>query len=125
MGGHMAELGVEATTMAIRELLMFYFKGTCVENLTDKGNLYMIAIPARADYNYQRREYKNQNPQMLVINEIPLLSVQKAPEKIVFNQRVFNRSPQLSEVYKGLKDFTDKYLAGVEVSHSRKGVFYA
>lgn len=122
-----SKLGVQLTTMAIRERLMEYFKGTCVEQFTENSN---IRIRSRirdgsASYQYLRREQENRQPSVLLLGELPILTLQKAPEQAVFNTRLLTRSPQLREINKELKDFMQKYLSGVEVKHSRKGVIYA
>jgi hypothetical protein len=128
MGGFVEtkELGLKATTMAIREVLMEYFKGTCIERLTDNHSVRLInGISSRGEYQYIRREQENQRPMIVMLNNIPIATVQHAPEKIIFHQRVLTRSPEFREIYKELKLFMDKYLVGVEAKHSRKGVFYA
>jgi hypothetical protein len=118
------EIGVEATTMAIRELLMEYFKGTCVDRMTANNNIRLVSVSTTRAYQYQRRQAEYQQPKAVTIGGIPIMNVQKSPEKVVFNTRLLNRSPQLSEVYKNLKVFMDNYLGGVEVKHNRKGVIY-
>lgn len=121
-----SKISIEVTTMAIRETLMEYFKGTCVERLTENSSVRLRNIPAsERQYQYQRREYENKKPMTVMLGGLPIATVQKAPEQIKFHDKVLTRSPQLREVYRRLQHFMDKYLQGVEVKHNRKGVFYA
>lgn len=120
----MQKIAIETTTMAIREILMEYFKGTCVERLTEGVDIQLFSLPSERQYQYMRRESDNQRRMMVRLNGLPIMTIQCAPERVLFHAKVLNRSPQLREVYKGLKDFMEKYLSGIEVKHSRKGVFY-
>jgi hypothetical protein len=120
------ELAIQTTTMAIRETLMEYFKGGCVERVTINSKVKLNAIRANdIRFRYQRREYENQQPKQLFLNATPLAVVQKAPDQIEFNRRVFDRSPELRAVHKELLRFTKQYLPMVEVKHNHEEVFHA
>lgn len=121
------EVGIQATIMAVRESLMEYFKGTCVERFTENTNIRLVNANRgqRAEFQYLRQAAENQSPMIVLLGGLPIMTVQRSPERVVFHGKVLTRSPQLTQVYDGLKEFMEKYLNGVEVSHSKKGVFYA
>jgi hypothetical protein len=126
MGDTMArsDIAIESTIMAIREVLMEYFKGTCVQRMTDSQ--VFLAVPSTyAEYQYQRIELQNKQPRNLMLSGFSLLEVSKLPDTVTLNVKVFDRSPQLREVYAGVKEFLDKYLVGVEVVFNERGVIYA
>lgn len=121
------EIAIQTTVMALREQLMEYFKGTCIERFTENTNIRFInaSTRGRANFSYLRREAENQRPMIVMLGGLPIMTVQRAPEVAVFHATLLTRSPQLRQVYQELKVFMDKYLGGVETKHSRKGVIYA
>lgn len=121
------DLGIQTTVMAIRERLMEYFKGTCVERFTSDSNVQLVNANRgqRAEFQYLRQEVDKQRPTIVTLGGLPIMTVQLYPERVVFHDKLLDRSPELKKVRGGVEDFLKKYLNGVEVSHSKKGVFYA
>lgn len=114
-----------ATTMAIREQLMEYFKGTCVERFTDGSNVFLRELGGSSRYQYQRENTMRTRPCELMLGDLPLLKVQKMPDKVIFYEKILTRSPQLQAVYQELQTFLDKYLGAIEVEKDQRGVIYA
>lgn len=107
--------GITLTVMNIRELLMGYFKGSCVDKLTSSGNINLIK-----DYRYtsqqhlyERRELELQDKSILVLGDLKLFTLYKNPNKLVFYS-ILERSKELKEVKTGIETFMDEFLAGVE-----------
>lgn len=119
--------GIQTTVMAVRETLMEYFKGTCVEKFTQDSNVTTTSVSPQqqGQFQYLRERESRQNPMMLWVGKVPILSLQKFPERVEFYARPLTRSPQLSQLYDELQVFMGKYLVSVEVSHNKKGIFYA
>lgn len=121
------EIGVKATTMAIREQLMNYFKGTCVETLTEGSPVYVTSARAnsRENFRYLRLQDEQQNPCYVMLGDLPIMTIQKVPDRVVMSKALLTRSPQLREVYAEITDFLEKYLIGIEVEHDERGIVYA
>lgn len=122
-----AKVEIQATVMAIRETLMEYYKGTCVERLTVNSTvgLAFMSNGNRRDFQYLRRQAENQKLAVVTLGGLPIMTVQRFPDRAVFNEKILTRSPQLTDVYDGVRGFMEKYLRGVEVDHNKKGVLYA
>ena len=116
---------IDATVMLIRELLMEYFKGTCIERMTTVNNVYVESVRQGGQYNYQRREARNRDVRQLYISGIPILEMQHNDDTITLFTKVLRRSPEFKAVEQGILKFLNTYLLGVKVKNSRKGVFYA
>jgi hypothetical protein len=112
------QIALESTVMAIREHLMEYFKGTCVERMTTNTNVAMQGIEGNAQYQYERIIHNNQNPKLLKIGQVPIAKVHKASDTIVIFTSVLDRSRQLRQVRRMLEEFMDDYLAGVIKEYS-------
>lgn len=121
------DLGIQTTVMAIRERLMEYFKGTCVERFTEDANIRLVEANGgqRAEFQYLREREANQRPTIILLSNVPIITVQRYPERVVFNTKILNRSPQFKSVHAGVEDFMQKYLSGVEVGIDEREVFYA
>lgn len=107
--------GIEATVMNIREALMGYYKGTCVDTLTTSGNIRLVKdyrISGR-QHLYERRELELADKNILLIGDLKIFTLTHNPNKLVFYS-VLDRSPQLLEVKKGIEAFVDEFLMGVE-----------
>lgn len=124
MAKSVEQLGIETTTMAIRELLMEYFKGTCVERFTEGTRVEMVSAPGDNRYQYQRVEYQQKRPRLITIGGLPIIRVERAPDAVQFKAKVLKRSPQLRAVYKGIGEFFDNYLSGVKITHDEEDNFY-
>lgn len=110
---------IESTIMAIRENLMDYFKGTCVNYVTHSSNVYMSGERTRARHNYERELYQQQSPCVLYIHDTPILSVRKTPDTLILHEVVLGRSKQLQAVREAVEAFMAKYLQGVRIDVNR------
>lgn len=112
-------IGIEATTMAIREELMRYFKGSCIDRLTvDRAvRLYPLG-DMHQRYQYQRRERDLHDVRAVYIGQTKIAQVSKQPDKIKLDAPVLMRSPQFREIRKGIERFLKDYLRGVQVEYT-------
>lgn len=111
------------TIMNIRERLMEYYKGTCVENMTVSGNVVVLK-----DYRlmgtqhlYERQLLELENKHVMLIGRTKIFTLTNHPKKLVFYS-CLDRSPQLREVKKEVEQFMHDYLGGVEVSYIKRTV---
>jgi len=109
------DIGIQTIVMAIREELMSYFKGTCVQRLTTGSNVRMSTVGEHMEnYQYVRRQAQNEQAQILWVGTAPILTVKQAPDRIIFHLTVLNRSPQMREINKGVQKFIEQFLIGIE-----------
>lgn len=112
------ELGIQTTVMAIREEIMGYFKGTCIQKFTAEQNVRVRTINIRADYQYERRQWENERPSIVWLGSVPILTVKHSPDRVIFHDTVLSRSPQLRQVKVGVEQFMEKFLRGVEKEYN-------
>lgn len=118
---------VNLTVMALREKLMEYFKGGCVESVVYCDKIAVLNLEnyqPRGDYQYQRRALIAKKPRLVMLSKVPLFSMAKVPDTVTFHEQVLNRSVELQQVYAGLGEFMQKYLPGVQVKVNRERVTY-
>lgn len=117
---------IETTVVAIREDLMSYFKGTCVDYMTDHTGLSLNnGYASSYSFRYQRRQRENQEFKIMVLGDrVPIFGLQKAPEKIIFYTGVLNRSKELRKVHELVDEFIRQYLRGVEREEYHGSVWY-
>lgn len=107
---------INITLIAIRELLMEYFKGDCIERVTDGGN---VMIHFEQGHGRAGRWYASfKRPGYLMLSDVVLARLGQEPDTIEF-QRVMARSPQLKAIHKGVNKFLKNYLPGVEVGYKK------
>lgn len=118
--------GIAFTTMAIREELMQYFKGDCVQRLTYASNVRVMGIEVsmKGLPNYERVAIKNARRALLRVGDAPILELSYNPAVVVFNTGVLRRSPQLKDIEAALRKFFAEYLPGVEVKDNNGAVLY-
>lgn len=93
------ELAIQTQVMAIREQLMEYFKGTCVQRLADGAKIEIATVyPAHTRFTYERRELENRQPARVYLDQVPILGLIKAPDSVTFYEGTLGRSPQLREI---------------------------
>lgn len=111
------------TIMAIRESLMRYFKGTCVEDMTQSANVRLRKdwTTQGTSHQYERLALEANNKCVLYCGDLKLFTVSSAPKKIVFYS-CLDRSPQLREVKKEIAEFMHDFLGAVDVSYIHKDV---
>lgn len=109
------------TIMNIRERLMDYFKGTCVERMTASGNVMLVKDYriSSEQHQYVRLAIQDENKHIMVIGHTKIFTLTNAPKKIVFYS-CLDRSPQLREVKKEIEQFMHDFLGGVEVSYIKR-----
>lgn len=116
-----SSLGIEASVMAIREVVMEYFKGTCAERVTAGGRVstYNLRINMRGRPNYERVSLQNRDITLLVMGGAPILVLERCPDTVYFHTGVFDRSKELRKVRTLLKDFFKQYMPGIVLKASR------
>lgn len=113
-------------TVAIRESLMEYYKGSCGTRFHSlyshdlRFNDVPLGIQGRRAYQYERREHQLRAPLKLFLRSSPLMKVSKNPDEAVMYMQVFSRSPQLTDVHRQLKQFFEQYLSGVTLKENTK-----
>jgi hypothetical protein len=119
--------GITNTLMAIREELMCYFKGDCVEKMVARTNVEVqeVVISMRGRPNYERVALRNEKRSILFIGGTPIAILRQAPDRLELQTDVLRRSPQFKEVEKQLKDFMAMFLPGVIVEEHQGGISYA
>lgn len=109
---------VDIAIMAVREELMEYFKGDCVERFTERGAVRIRGKqyydPIRA-YWYERRERELASAGTLEINGTKIAEVSKEPAQLLFVTQTMKRSPQLRSLRKNIEKFMRDYLPVVEI----------
>lgn len=108
---------VETTIMAIREQLMEYFKGTCIERFTTESNITLRGSNYIGRHNYEREDYERRRPCEVLIADVPIMTLKKSADEIVFYDKILGRSPQFRKVKKELELFLKRYLQAIEVKH--------
>lgn len=108
-------IGVEMVVIAIREQLMLFFKGSCVEQLAAVDNLYISNVTNNPDSNlyYQRREIENRRERTIRLGNIHILTMHHNPDTIIFNATTMKRSAEFILLYQQLDKFLAEFLGGV------------
>lgn len=118
-------LAIETTVMGIREELMQYFKGTCIDRVTTSRNIRRVPVGrARGGYYYQRRQADNEKAEVLLIDNVPIATLRMAPERIVFHRATLGRSKQLRKVHDMLEEFMKDFLAGVTKEYNDAHILF-
>ena len=106
----------EIAVMRIREILMEYFKGTCIESFVNAPSISFMEIARpRGAYQYQRVQQQNERFSGIYFDNNQLLTLQHYPDKVTFNELVLNRSPEFKKLYKEVDKFLGDYLPAVKV----------
>jgi len=113
--------GVRHITMAIREEMMEYFKGTCVNKLSPFCGVRTVGVSFRGNehgerHYYLRREHEQEDPRRIVFADTVIGEVRHNDDRAVFYPGVMNRSPEFAGIYEQVRDFFGKYLQGVQLS---------
>jgi len=113
---------ITPTVMAIREVLMEYYKSSCVERLTTSSDVYLSELPSERrrgrTYNYEQWEAQQHNKRLLSLSGVPLFTLQHNPEEMTMHMLSLNRSKQLQAVRAGVEEFMVKYLSGVQIKRN-------
>lgn len=108
------DVGIQTTVMAIREELMDYFKGTCIQRVTENSGVRLSRVEEHLTYTYLRRDAENTRTARIYLKDVPILTVKSSPDKVIFHNFLLHRSPQLRKVKGGIEEFMNKFLMGVE-----------
>lgn len=119
------DAAVQATSMAIREKLMYYYKTNIGENLTN-SNVTIVPDAFGHDRSsrtrhYERRNYELKNPVTLYVGNSALFKLEKHPNILGFYTIPLKRSKVMRDIRSNIEDFVSKYLRSVEVKEMRGG----
>ena len=78
------ELEIQTTVMAIREELMSFFKGTCVERVVEGSGVVSQPDLQGYQYLYERRQQQYQQPGVIYVHDVPVLKVKQYPDMLTF-----------------------------------------
>lgn len=114
-------------TMALREGLMEYYKGTCIDNLNKyyRHGIEFRGQPIEFDrsvqhraYNWQRDEHNQINPMTVMFYDSPLMLLRHQPDTATFIMPTLTRSEELKAVYGKVRSFFEMYLSGVKLEEN-------
>lgn len=109
------------TLMAIREELMVYFKGDCIERLVESDSVRILEngySDSTRPYFFERRERELQNSSTLRLKGVAIAQLGHNPERLVFETDTMKRSPQLRKLRTEMEQFMGLYLGGVKIGES-------
>lgn len=115
--------GIDITLLSIRETLMEYFKGSCVQKVTSNSNV-RLNIMQISEATPQRWWRSFESPCLLLLSEVPIATLGKNPDTITFHVDVVRRSPQLRQIRGRLDKFLSEYLPGVAIAERGGNVLY-
>lgn len=116
------EDGVRGFSMVLREAIMDYYKGTCIQAF---GSLSQYSIRrdrvplkndgTRRNFNYEREEHQRRNPLIYYLGGSRMFELWKYDHEVIFDPVVMRRSEELSAAYDQLTDFFNKFLPSVTI----------
>lgn len=116
------EDGVRGFSMALREAIMDYYKGTCVQGFSSLSQYSVgytrIPLPndgTRRNFNYEREEHQRRNPLMYHLDGTIMFELWRDPHTATFHPSIMRRSEELSVAYDQLREFFDKFLPSVTI----------
>lgn len=112
--------GIEATIMAIRETLMDYFKGGCVESMAS-ARITLDHISSRTNYRYERQRSNMENGMVLSIGPYMAFTLSQSPDVLTIHMGTMDRGKIMRSVRQGVEEFMGKYLRGVTIKQSDYG----
>lgn len=120
------QFGIEHKAMMIREYMMSYFKGDCVQNLVPHdGSIVFSDLEPEFNmrYWYNRRTYTNEAPMKIMLRNqgdyVRLYTLRHAPDRIIEASHL-DRSPQLRTIKKAIAEFVNEYIMNVKLKPSEK-----
>lgn len=107
---------VEAIVMNLREILMEYFKGSCVDKLISTSIIKRVAVnPSNSgQYQYQREQARRAQEQRVYIRDVPIMNIQHSPDRVTFYTEILSRSKELRDIHRDVDKFLQEYLPAVE-----------
>jgi hypothetical protein len=107
--------------MAVRQMLMWYFKKVDLDGMQTNIILDNSGFDTRFRHNYQRDRFNRDMPCHIYIGSSAIAEVHKSPASLTFYMKTWERSPEMQDVYDGVRKAVDEYLLGVKVDTVDKG----
>jgi len=114
------EDGIQSTVMAIRESVMEYYKGTCIERLTDT-NISRRGVHHNYHHLFERDNYALVDEQILRIGDTPIMNLKKNPDLTTLFGATLDRSKSFRAIRAGVETFFTKHLPNVALERSPEG----
>lgn len=116
---------LQPTIMAVREVLMEYFKHSSVHRMTANSNVSMrrVDFSIRGVYRNERVDMELDNVCVVYIGHVPIAEVGSKPARLIFLTTATQRSPQLRSLEYQVKKFATTFLPGVEIKRSGKELY--
>lgn len=108
------EIAIETTLMAMREQIMEFFKGTCVKRVTKNSNVKLTSCERNGGYLYNRIAEESANAKVLLLGDVPIMTMRLNPHVATIHTKPLQRSKQLRQIKELLEKFFDEYLPGIE-----------
>lgn len=120
------EKQLQLIEMALRQILMAYFKDTSGNNVVNIENgLWINYTGDRQRYRYQRQLSEMHRPADIILVDTVLCSLQRSPNKLTFAVKP-ERSPEMAYIVRSVKRVLRDYLPSVEVvdapSDAQRGI---
>ena len=116
------EDGVRGFSMAIREAVMDYYKGTCIQSFSSlsqyhvrQGRIPLQNDGSRRNFNYEREEHSRRFPIEYYLDGARMFEVWRNDQEVIFSPSVMRRSEELSVAYDQILEFFNKFLPSVTI----------
>lgn len=116
------EDGVRGFSMAVREAVMDYYKGSCVQVLSSLSEYPVefnrLRLPndgTRRNFNYEREDWARRNPIAYYLAGSKMFELWRDDHEVIFQPSVMRRSPELSVAYDQITAFFQKFLPSVTI----------
>lgn len=113
--------GVRGFSMVLRESIMDYYKGTCIQSFGSMSRYSVgrngIPLPndgSRRNFNYEREEHNRRNPVAYYLGDSKMFELWRDDHEVVFHPSVMRRSEYISVAYDQLQEFFNKFLPAVK-----------
>lgn len=114
--------GVRGFSMVLREAIMDYYKGTCIQSFgsLSRYDIRRNGVPlpndgTRRNFNYEREEHNRRNPVAYLLDDSKMFEVWREEHEVIFHPSVMRRSEYMSVAYDQLQDFFIKFLPSVKI----------
>jgi hypothetical protein len=107
--------------MAVRQMLMWYFKRVDFNGMETNVILDNSQFDLNFRHNYQRDRFRIDVPCHMYIGRSAVAELHKSPASLTFYMKTWDRSPEMTAVYKGVRQAVDDFLLGVKVDVADKG----
>ena len=109
------ETGVKITVIAIREVLMDYFKDGCSQKMVEYSQVSVQPEPANVRYHFERDTENIRKRRKVLIGNAPIMRLERDPERVTLFTGILQRSPEFREIQGHIEKFMEKYLPGIEL----------